>query len=51
MQNLEFHPDVSIDIKDSYKWYEKQSEGLGEDLDDIFYQDFHILLFIKLMKR
>ena len=35
MQNLEFHPDVSIDIKDSYRWYEEQSEGLGDLLDEI----------------
>ena len=34
MQSLEFHPDVSIDIKDSYKWYEEQSEDLGEELLD-----------------
>ncbi len=32
MQSLEFHPDVSVDIKESYKWYEEQSIGLGEEL-------------------
>jgi len=31
MLQIKFHPDVSIDIKDSYKWYEEQSIGLGED--------------------
>jgi len=36
MQRLKFHPDVAMDIKDSYKWYEEQSIGLGEDfLDEV----------------
>jgi len=36
MNELKFHPDVAIDIKESYRWYEKQSIGLGEDfLDEI----------------
>jgi plasmid stabilization system protein ParE len=34
MQSLEFHPDVSVDIKESYNWYEEQSIGLGEELLD-----------------
>ena len=31
MQNLRFHPDVATDIKNSYRWYEEQNAGLGED--------------------
>jgi plasmid stabilization system protein ParE len=27
---LRFHPDVNIDIKGSYEWYEEKSKGLGE---------------------
>jgi hypothetical protein len=26
---LRFHPDVSIDVKGSFDWYEEQSIGLG----------------------
>jgi len=29
MKPIVFHPDVSIDIKGSYEWYEKQIKGLG----------------------
>jgi len=34
MQELRFHPDVAMDIKEAYKWYEEQSVGLGEELFD-----------------
>jgi plasmid stabilization system protein ParE len=26
---LHFHPDVGIDVKGSYEWYEERSKGLG----------------------
>ena len=29
MKPLEFHPDVAIDVKGSYDWYEKELNGLG----------------------
>ena len=29
MKPLHFQPDVSIDIKGSYDWYEERSKGLG----------------------
>lgn len=29
MKPITFHPDIAIDIKGSYDWYEKQVEGLG----------------------
>jgi plasmid stabilization system protein ParE len=28
---LIFHPDISSEIQDSYNWYQKQAEGLGDD--------------------
>ena len=31
MRKLIFHPDVKNEIKYSYRWYEKQAKGLGED--------------------
>ena len=31
MSELQFHPDVSQDLKEAYIWYESQSSGLGED--------------------
>jgi len=31
---LKFHPDVAYEIKSSYRWYQSQAEGLGEDLLD-----------------
>jgi len=34
MQDLRFHPDVAMDIKEAYNWYEEQSVGLGEELFD-----------------
>ena len=34
MKRVKFHPDVSMDIKKSYQWYEEQSLGLGEELLD-----------------
>ena len=26
-----FHPDVVIEVKVSYEWYQNQASGLGED--------------------
>lgn len=31
MRKLVFHPDIKIEIKESYQWYESNAEGLGED--------------------
>ncbi len=31
MPELIFHPDVAIEVKSSYQWYQKQANGLGED--------------------
>jgi plasmid stabilization system protein ParE len=28
---LVFHPDVDEDIKEAFRWYEKQRRGLGDD--------------------
>jgi toxin ParE1/3/4 len=28
---LQFHPDISSEIKASYNWYQQQAEGLGDD--------------------
>jgi toxin ParE1/3/4 len=29
--NILFHPDVALEVKASYEWYEEQALGLGED--------------------
>ncbi|MBD3795616.1 MAG: type II toxin-antitoxin system RelE/ParE family toxin [Epsilonproteobacteria bacterium] len=29
MKQLSFHPDVAVDIKGSFDWYEKELNGLG----------------------
>ena len=31
MPTLQFHPDISSEIKASYNWYQQQAEGLGDD--------------------
>ena len=31
MMALQFHPEVSSEIKASYTWYQQQTEGLGDD--------------------
>ena len=31
MSELLFHPDVELEVKASYIWYENQAGGLGED--------------------
>ena len=31
MSKLTFHPDVSLEIKASYDWYQEKINGLGED--------------------
>jgi toxin ParE1/3/4 len=29
--DIEFHPDVTKEIKSSFKWYQNQTDGLGLD--------------------
>ena len=31
MPELLFHPDVELEVKASYTWYENQADGLGDD--------------------
>ena len=31
MPEITFHPDVAIEVKASYEWYQNQAEGLGDD--------------------
>jgi len=31
MADILFHPDIEKEVKDSYKWYENQAAGLGDD--------------------
>ncbi len=31
MPQLIFHPDVAIEVKASYEWYQNQAEGLGDN--------------------
>lgn len=31
MTSLRFHPEVELEIQESFIWYEEQAEGLGED--------------------
>ncbi len=31
MLTLQFHPDVSNELRSSYRWYQRQAEGLGDD--------------------
>jgi len=31
MNEIEFHPDVATDIKESFDWYQKLADGLGDD--------------------
>ena len=31
MPEVIFHPDVAIEIKASYEWYQSRAEGLGDD--------------------
>ena len=31
MSELKFHPDISSEIKNTYDWYQKQADGLGDD--------------------
>jgi plasmid stabilization system protein ParE len=31
MPKIIFHPDVALEVKASYTWYERQAAGLGED--------------------
>ncbi len=34
MRELLFHPEVSLEIKSAYVWYQAQAEGLGDDFID-----------------
>ncbi|MBT4451801.1 MAG: type II toxin-antitoxin system RelE/ParE family toxin [Gammaproteobacteria bacterium] len=31
MHNIIFHPDIEHEVKASYKWYQGQTNGLGDD--------------------
>lgn len=31
MPKIIFHPDVAIEVKASYEWYQNRAEGLGDD--------------------
>jgi hypothetical protein len=31
MTNLYFHPEVELEITESFRWYETRAEGLGDD--------------------
>ena len=31
MRNIIFHPDIEYEVKASYKWYQSQTNGLGDD--------------------
>ena len=31
MLELKFHPDVALEVRASYLWYQSQAEGLGEN--------------------
>ena len=31
MTNVYFHPEVALDIRESFFWYELQAQGLGDD--------------------
>ena len=31
MLKIVFHPDIALEVKSSYDWYQKQANGLGED--------------------
>ncbi len=31
MLKVIFHPDIALEVKSSYDWYQRQAEGLGED--------------------
>ncbi|WP_198262613.1 type II toxin-antitoxin system RelE/ParE family toxin [sulfur-oxidizing endosymbiont of Gigantopelta aegis] len=31
MEEIKFHPEVATDIKESFDWYQKQADGLGDD--------------------
>lgn len=34
MPRIIFHPDVVIEVRASYEWYQQQAEGLGDDFLD-----------------
>ena len=31
MFEIIFHPDIELEVKASYQWYQNQADGLGED--------------------
>jgi len=31
VSNIFFHPDIELEVKSSYEWYQNQANGLGED--------------------
>ncbi|MCF6186902.1 MAG: type II toxin-antitoxin system RelE/ParE family toxin [Desulfobulbaceae bacterium] len=34
MSELRFHPEIASEVKESYSWYQKQADGLGDDFLD-----------------
>lgn len=34
MTNIVFHPDIEYEVKASYRWYQNQAIGLGDDFLD-----------------
>jgi toxin ParE1/3/4 len=44
MTGILFHPDVRMDINESYSFYENQSQGLGDDFLIELEQAYHAIL-------
>ncbi len=44
MPSLEFHPDISQEVREGYLWYESKSVGLGEDFLNELESAFNIIL-------
>ncbi|MBE9582258.1 MAG: type II toxin-antitoxin system RelE/ParE family toxin [Proteobacteria bacterium] len=44
MPEIEFHPDISQEIRDGYNWYESRSTGLGEDFINELDSAFDLIL-------
>ena len=44
MPSLEFHPDISQEVREGYLWYESKTVGLGEDFLNELESAFNIIL-------
>ena len=44
MPSLEFHPDISQEVREGYRWYESKSVGLGEDFLSELNSAFNLIL-------